>query len=73
MFIKVKVKTDLKKEYFEKTKEDTFIIGVKEKAERNLANNRICEIVASIFEIKVSCVRIVKGHHSENKILSVKL
>ena len=73
MFIKVKVQAGSKKEKIEKKLDDKYIISVKEPAERNLANNRICEIFASIYEINIKSVRIISGHQSPSKILSINI
>jgi len=71
MFIKVKVQAGARKEKIEKKSDDHFIISVKEPAERNLANNRICEIIALNFNVPRKAVRIINGHQSPSKILSV--
>lgn len=71
MFIKVKVIAGSKKEEIIKKKEDSYQISVKEKAERNLANRRVCEIIASLYKVPTGKVRIVNGHQSPSKILSV--
>ena len=73
MFIKVKVQAGSKKEKIEKKKENSYVISVKEPAERNLANTRIKEIIASIYEINIKAVRIISGHQSPSKILSINL
>ncbi|MFA5773179.1 MAG: DUF167 domain-containing protein [Candidatus Paceibacterota bacterium] len=73
MYIKVKVQANAKKENIEKKSSDSYFISVKEKAERNLANKRICQIVASLFGVSIKSVRIVNGHQSPNKILSINL
>lgn len=72
MYIKVRVVAGAKKEKVEKTTKDTYHISVKEQAERNMANNRICEIMASLLGISVKSIRIISGHHSPSKILSIK-
>ncbi len=72
MFIHVKVKADSKKEELEQKSDDHFEISVREKAERNLANNRVIELIASHFKISKSSVRIINGHHSPTKLLSIK-
>ena len=72
MYVKVKVITQSKKEEI-KRKKDSYIISVKEKAEKNKANKRVCEIMASLFEISVNNIRIISGHHSPSKILSINL
>ena len=73
MFIKVKVQAGMNKEKIEKKKENSYLISVKEPAERNLANTRIKEIIASIYEINIKAVRIISGHQSPSKILSINL
>jgi uncharacterized protein YggU (UPF0235/DUF167 family) len=71
MYIKVKVQAGAKKEIITKKSEDTYIISVREPAERNLANKRICEIMASLLGISIKNIRIISGHQSPSKILSV--
>jgi len=71
MYIKVRVTSGAKKEKIEKVSEDTFSIFVKEKAERNMANARVREIMAEELSVPVKAVRIVSGHTSPSKILSV--
>ena len=73
MFIKVRVLTGTRKEKIDKKSDDHFMISVKEPAERNLANNRICEIIALNFSVPRSAVRIINGHQSPSKILSVNI
>ncbi len=73
MYIKVRVTASAKKEIIQKKSDNYFIISVKEKAERNMANKRICEIIASVFNVSVKSVRIINGHQSPSKILSVNL
>ncbi|HLP86673.1 MAG TPA: DUF167 domain-containing protein [Candidatus Paceibacterota bacterium] len=73
MYIKVRVLAGAKKENVSKKNKDTYIISVREKAERNLANKRICEIMAGIFNISTKKVRIVSGHQSPSKIIAVDL
>lgn len=71
MYIKIRVLAGAKKEEIKKKSENFYQISVKEKAERNLANRRICEIIASLYEVPVGRVRIVSGHQSPSKILSI--
>ena len=71
MYIKVKVIAGSKKEKTIKNSPDRFEIWVKEPAERNLANTRVLEIVAGIFEINIKSIRIISGHQSPSKILSI--
>ena len=71
MYIKVKVQAGFKREKIDRKADNSFVISVKEPAERNLANTRIREIIASIYEINVKSVRIISGHQSPSKILSI--
>ena len=70
MYIKVKVLAGAKKEIVEKESDDHYRISVKEKAENNQANKRILEIMHERFSN--SQIRIISGHHSPSKILSVE-
>lgn len=71
MYIRVKVSPSSKREIFKKVNEDHFEISVKEKAERNLANNRIVEIFADYFHVVKGKVRIINGHRSSTKLLII--
>lgn len=71
-YIHVKVTAGVKKESLKKKGEDHFEISVKEKAERNMANVRVLEIVANYFKIPVNKVRIVNGHHHPSKLLVIE-
>lgn len=73
MYIKVKVQAGAKKEIVEQKNNNTYLISVKEPAERNLANKRICEILASLFNISIKNIKIISGHQNPSKILSVNL
>lgn len=68
MYIKVKVTTKAKKEIVKKVRDDYYEISLREPAERNLANTRILEIMRKIHK---GAVRIISGHHSPSKIISV--
>ena len=70
-YIHVKVTTSAKKENFKKINEDHFAISVKEKAERNMANTRVLELVAKYLKVPVRKVRIVNGHHHPSKLLVI--
>jgi len=70
-YIHVKVTTSAKKENFKKINEDHFVISVKEKAERNMANTRVLELVAKYLKVPVRKVRIVNGHHHPSKLLVI--
>jgi uncharacterized protein YggU (UPF0235/DUF167 family) len=71
MYIKIKVTPNAKKESFVKISEDHFEVSVKEKAERNMANARVRELVAQHFSIPIGKAKLVSGHHSPSKIFSI--
>jgi uncharacterized protein YggU (UPF0235/DUF167 family) len=71
MYIKVLVQTSAKKESLKKISADHFEISVKEKPVQNLANRRVTAIIAEHFNIPVGKVKIINGHHSPSKLLSI--
>ena len=72
MLIRVTVRVNAKKESIVEKKEGVFTISVRVPAERNLANIRVREILASRFGIPIGKVRILTGHKSPKKIISVE-
>ncbi len=72
MYIKVRAVPNAKREQIKRVNDQTFELTIKEPAERNLANNRIKELLANEYKIKVNQVRLVSGHHSGSKIFDVK-
>lgn len=72
MYVKVRALAGQKKEEIKEIGENRLEIRVKEPAERNLANNRIIEILSSYFGVSVKRVRIISGHHHPSKIFSVE-
>ena len=70
-YIHVKITAGARKESFRKKSPDHFEISVREKAERNMANIRVLELVAKHFEVLVKKVRIVNGHKSPSKLIVV--
>lgn len=71
MYIKVRATPDAKKEKVEKETETVYRIQVREPAKRNLANNRIRELLASEFGLVKGKVQIVSGHRSPSKVFDV--
>ncbi len=71
-YIHVKVTASARKEAFKNKKEDHFEISVREKAERNMANGRVLELVAMHFKVPVNKVRIVNGHHHPSKLVLIE-
>ena len=73
MYIKVHVFAGAKKELVTAKGRDAYTISVREPAERNMANRRVSELLASERGISVKMVRIVSGHHSPSKIFSIRM
>jgi uncharacterized protein YggU (UPF0235/DUF167 family) len=71
MYVHARVRADQKNESFATVSKTHFSITVREKAERNDANRRVIALVAEHFQVPVGKVRIVNGHHSPSKLLSV--
>lgn len=69
VLIKVRAETGAKEESWTLKSRDTFVISVREKAERNEANERIKQILSEYFKTKH--IRLIHGHHSHNKIFEV--
>jgi uncharacterized protein YggU (UPF0235/DUF167 family) len=70
-YIHIKVTAGASKESFKKINEDHFAVSVKEKAEKNLANTRVLELVADFFKVSKSKVRIINGHKHPSKLLVI--
>lgn len=60
-----------KQDKIEKISADTWRIYVREPAERNLANKRILELVAKELSLEIKQIKLISGHQSPNKILSL--
>ena len=71
MYIRVKVTPSAKKEILKQINEDHFEISVKEKAERNLANDRVLFLIANHYNLSKNKVRIINGHRSPTKLLII--
>ena len=53
--------------------EDCFDVSVREKAERNMANVRVLELVAEYFDMAKNKIRIINGHNHSSKLIVVEL
>ena len=71
-YIHVKVTAGVKKESFKQKNKDHFEISVKEKAEHNMANTRVLELIAEHFKVSPNKVRIINGHRHPSKLLVVE-
>jgi len=70
MYIKVKINPNSKKEKITKVSDDHYEISIREKAENNRANNKLLEIMKNEFPNAI--IKIISGHHSPSKILSIE-
>lgn len=70
MYIKVRVFADSSREVFNKISEIEYEISIKEKAERNMANRRVVEILKDKLVLKR--IKLVTGHHSPSKIFDIE-
>lgn len=68
--IKITVYADAKKEQVIESGERLSVF-VKEPAQQNRANKRVCEVVAAHIGAPAGAVRIIAGHHSPRKTLEV--
>ena len=73
MYIKVRVIAGAKKETVKKLSSTSYALSVTEPALQNRANRRVVEILAAECGVSVNKVRIINGHHSPSKMLSVNV
>jgi len=71
MKIFVKAKPGAKEEKIEKIDENNFIVSVKEPPVNGRANEAIRNALAVYFRTGSSCVKIVSGFSSRNKIIEI--
>jgi uncharacterized protein YggU (UPF0235/DUF167 family) len=72
MYIHVRVQAGAKQESFTQISETHFEATVKEKAERNQANERVVTLIKQFFPAAIR-VMLVSGHHSPSKLFAVEL
>ncbi|MEK7572438.1 MAG: DUF167 domain-containing protein [Patescibacteria group bacterium] len=71
LYIKAVVSAQMKKDSVMAKTADNFIITVKEKTERNMANKKVIELLASYFKVPKGKIRIINGHHHSHKLLVI--
>ena len=72
MYLKVFVTPGAKRENVQE-KGDTLVMTVREPATGNRANKRVREIIAARAGTPIGEVRILTGHHSRVKMISVTI
>ncbi len=70
--VRVKVWPDAGEEHLAEVKKGGLEIFVREPPLDNRANKRVCALVARHYKVPVKDVRIVSGHRTRGKILSVR-
>lgn len=69
--VRVRVLAGARKEKIVEREDGTYEIAVREKAERGEANERICKLVAVRLAVPRKSIRILTGHHRNNKTLEI--
>ena len=70
MYIHIRIKTKQKIDSIIQVSDTKFEVCVKEEAKHNRANTRMIELLKEYF--KTNSVKIVSGHHSSSKLLSIE-
>lgn len=71
MYLRVTVTPGAKKESVEECGETELALSVREPAKQNLANRRVVQLVAERYGVPERAVRIISGHRSPRKMLSI--
>jgi uncharacterized protein (TIGR00251 family) len=71
MYIKIKVFAEQKQDKLVEKSKDSFDVYVKEAREDGHANKKVLEILKKHFKV-YNDIRIVNGHHSPSKIISLE-
>jgi uncharacterized protein (TIGR00251 family) len=71
MRISVKAKPNSKHEKVEKIDETNYVVSVKEPPIKGKANEAIKNALAVYFKTGSSCVKIISGFSSRNKIIEI--
>jgi uncharacterized protein YggU (UPF0235/DUF167 family) len=71
MYLHITVRPGTKKELFEKTKSETYVVSVKEEAKENAANTRVLELLALHLRVPKNKLRMRTGHRGRKKVIEV--
>ncbi|MBP6860393.1 MAG: DUF167 domain-containing protein [Candidatus Pacebacteria bacterium] len=71
MYIKVIAAPGSRRELVTEVASDTLSIAVREPAKQNLANERIRTLLARRYRVPLAGVRILTGHRSRSKMVSI--
>lgn len=70
-YVRVKATPGAKKEYIERLGDDAYSIFVREPPSGGMANKRITQIVAVLYDVEVRRVRLETGHSGRNKLFAI--
>ena len=70
MYIKIRVIPSSKREVINRIDEENYEIKVKQEPKNNAVNKRLIEIMRDIYK-QAKIVRIISGHRSPSKIISI--
>lgn len=56
----------------EKVDTTHFVVSVKEPPVRGRANNAIIQALAAYFSLPASCIRIIRGQFSREKVIEIR-
>ena len=71
MRIFIKAKPNSKEELVERVDENHYVVSVKEPPVKGKANEAIRNALAMYFKTGSSCVKIISGYSSRNKIIEI--
>lgn len=71
MLIKVKVKSNAKKEEIKKIEENFYEVRTTAVPEKGKANKKVIEIISKYLKIPKSRIRILKGETSKEKLIKI--
>lgn len=71
MFLKIKLHSKSKKQKIEKLDDNKFEIWTKSKAEQNMANLEMVEILSDYLGIEKKKLRLISGHHRPSKMIEI--
>lgn len=73
MKIFIKVKTGAKEEKIEKTGENNYMVSVKERPKKGLANKAVIKTLSRYFKVPQKNVVIISGLSSGQKLIKIEL
>ncbi len=71
MEVKVKVTSKAKRDELREVKPHVFEAFVKDRAEQNMANEKVISLLAEHYAVTHKAVRLIRGHHQPSKTFLV--